>query len=321
MLPSTQPSQITPDSTRPPSPANPESFSLVALGSPASTHSPNETYTPDVEDSGILDGVGDYFGKLNGGEVACLCGAPPNPSPDHRIMEGIVSSEPIPWQVAILIEGQLVCGGTLIASKFVLSAAHCFRDQQLDGLEILAGHISISDKIQESYSVTDIFVHPDNNPETFDNDFAVLELSQEIPLTDRVYPACLPDVETRDVGVTAQISGWGSTNVSVPQFPDSLIQAEVETISVSQCANPDLPRELLTENMICAAGSSGEDACQGDSGGPLVYLDSTNHFTLIGVTSWGIGCGDPQFPGIYARTVKARDWIKRTIRGSQCQRP
>ena len=54
--------------------------------------------------------------------------------------------------------------------------------------------------------------------------------------------------------------------------------------------------------------------------GPLVYTDSTSHITLIGVTSFGFGCGDPQFPGVYARAVKASDWIRQVISNSQCQR-
>jgi secreted trypsin-like serine protease len=98
------------------------------------------------------------------------------------------------------------------------------------------------------------------------------------------------------------------------QRPHILQYIEIRTWAKGKCGK--FANSQITENMICAGGSD-KDACQGDSGGPLVTL-TDEAFTLIGVTSWGLGCATPGYPGVYARVTSALPWIRRQLLGSVC---
>ena len=60
----------------------------------------------------------------------------------------------------------------------------------------------------------------------------------------------------------------------------------------------------ITAGMICA-GRKGKDSCQGDSGGPMVCADGHQ----VGVVSWGYGCAEEGYPGVYTRVAHYHDWI------------
>lgn len=103
-------------------------------------------------------------------------------------------------------------------------------------------------------------------------------------------------------GTPAVVSGWGRLS-SGGDFPKQLQQVEVYTRDWDTCNSQYDSR--LTSNMLCAGSTAGgSDACQSDSGGPLAAYG-----TLIGVVSFGLGCGDQGYPGIYADVTKYRPWI------------
>jgi hypothetical protein len=108
-------------------------------------------------------------------------------------------------------------------------------------------------------------------------------------------------------GDDVKVMGWGVTNTNTGSLSDVLMEVDVSVVTNEKCDassdGSDSYEGQITENMLCAM-DKGEDSCQGDSGGPLVLGD-----TQVGVVSWGIGCADPKFPGVYARVSKAYDWI------------
>merc|ERR1712158_244988 len=68
----------------------------------------------------------------------------------------------------------------------------------------------------------------------------------------------------------------------------------------------------ITDSMLCA-GKKGKDSCSGDCGGPFVTPEG-DHWTQIGVVSWGIGCGKQHYPGVYTRVSKMMEWINKVRR-------
>ena len=91
--------------------------------------------------------------------------------------------------------------------------------------------------------------------------------------------------------------GHGTTS-SGGAASNNLLRVEVSYVTTSECTSTySYDNGDITGNMMCAT-DGGKDSCQGDSGGPL-YDEVAN--TLVGIVSWGIGCADPSFPGVYSR--------------------
>jgi len=227
-----------------------------------------------------------------------------------------------PWQVAMFFELFFACGGSLISDRWVLSAAHCIVDPDVTKyLLVLGDHdLTINTETAElAMGVEKIIVHKKyENNKQFNNDFALLKLDGVIDwsMYPNIRPVCLPSDSGLFGGATATVSGWGATataNVS-PQ----LQKVDVKVLLNKQCKNDYgyAPADI-SKKMICAAvPEGGKDACQGDSGGPLVTADESNNYLLIGVVSWGEGCADANYPGVYARVTTALRWITKKTTGS-----
>merc|ERR1711939_399599 len=93
--------------------------------------------------------------------------------------------------------------------------------------------------------------------------------------------------------------------------PSVLQEVNVNTMTNAQCTS-------ARSNMLCAGGQGGKDSCQGDSGGPLVTKESSGSYSLIGVVSWGIGCAQEGYPGVYSRVTSQLGWIQSNMQGSTC---
>ncbi|CAK0822818.1 unnamed protein product [Prorocentrum cordatum] len=141
-------------------------------------------------------------------------------------------------------------------------------------------------------------------------DFALVELVGDASLNECIGVACLP-TEAVDDGEECFITGWGTLS-SGGSSPDLMQEAQVSIISNSDCSAA-YGQSQITADMLCAQGvnSDGDvtDACQGDSGGPLVCASGGASYVLHGATSWGYGCADQRYPGIWSRVSYVRDWI------------
>ena len=111
------------------------------------------------------------------------------------------------------------------------------------------------------------------------------------------------------IGVMATTTGWGAMTEIGPTS-HVLREVDVPTISNEICKTRGFN---VTESMLCAGGIEGKDACQGDDGGPL-FVNKDGNPVVIGVVSWGRGCGRVGLPGIYARISPARSWIDSTVK-------
>lgn len=147
-------------------------------------------------------------------------------------------------------------------------------------------------------AVRETWVNPAYDSATNIGDFAVLTLAEPLPEASAIGMAGPGDMAYRP-GTEAVITGWGDTT-GFGAYPRRLRAAHVHVLADALCerAYPgSADGRYLSASMVCAGEErGGRDACQGDSGGPLVAQGR-----LIGLVSWGSGCGRPGNPGVYTR--------------------
>ncbi|XP_042353454.1 uncharacterized protein prss56 [Plectropomus leopardus] len=224
-----------------------------------------------------------------------------------------------PWLVNLQLDGGLMCGGVLVDSSWVVTAAHCFAGSRSESYwTAVVGEFDITktDPDEQVLKVNRIIPHPKFNPKTFNNDIALVELTSPVVLSGRVTPVCLPSGMEPPTGSPCLVAGWGSLYEDGPSA-DVVMEAKVPLLPQSTCKSA-LGKELVTNTMLCAGYlSGGIDSCQGDSGGPLIYQDRiSGRFQLHGITSWGDGCGEKGKPGVYTRVSAFSDWIQAEIQKS-----
>ncbi|NXC15932.1 TMPSC protease, partial [Corythaeola cristata] len=209
-----------------------------------------------------------------------------------------------------------VCGGVLVNEVSVLTAGHCVmgRTDPYSWRAVLGVYnLWKHGKHTAKRYIRSIIVHPEFKRETFENDIALFELNSAVRYSAFIQPICLPPAHLYsyiDNETECFISGWGRT-AEKGKISAVLKEAQVEIIPSSVCNKSDAYGGAVNNNMICAGSrSGGTDTCQGDSGGPLAcYHPGTNKHYLIGIASFGVGCGRPKFPGIYVRLSQYRRWI------------
>lgn len=223
-----------------------------------------------------------------------------------RIVGGFeISIADAPHQVSLQSRGSHICGGSIISNKWVLTAAHCTDGASVSSLRVRVGstkHASGGTTI----SINRIVQHASYNRNTIDYDYSLLELKSAISLGSNAAVASLPaQNETIQDGTLCEVTGWGNTQ-SITESRENLRAAYVPAYNQSQCNSAYARYGGVTPRMVCAGyQAGGKDACQGDSGGPLVCNGK-----LVGVVSWGLGCAQPNYPGVYSRVAAARDWIR-----------
>jgi len=239
-----------------------------------------------------------------------------------RIIQGQTAPGPIPWQAHLRVGNPnrpfwVICGGTIIDSKTILTAAHCYHggDLNRDDFFIAAGAVPLEDPSAQIAFVESIILHESFNPETADNDIAILKLKTALTFNDKVRPACLPDASFNPEGI-AVASGWGLIGQWPHVAPDNLQYVTLPVITNDKCTKPNTNWNIteITNGMICAGDEDGgESTCFGDSGGPLIVPKGSNDDTavVIGATSWGHGeCGREKNPAVFAYVTYYLDWIK-----------
>uniref|UniRef100_A0A4W6FM82 trypsin n=1 Tax=Lates calcarifer TaxID=8187 RepID=A0A4W6FM82_LATCA len=230
----------------------------------------------------------------------------------ERIVGGYA---PVPHSIKYIVsiqttERQHFCGGSLINKYWVITAAHC--NIGVNKMMIVAGDYSLTiyEGTEQEIMPHLLVPHPEYNSHTDNNDIMLIKLRAPVYLNSYVSIALLPrQGATIAEGRMCRVSGWGYTSPSGGQIPSTLRTVKLPIVSTEKCNSSESFNGNITENMICAGYSTGgKDACQGDSGGPLVCEGR-----VYGVVSWGRGCADAQFPGVYTAVSKYRRWIDNTI--------
>ncbi|MEW1641268.1 serine protease [Streptomyces sp. NPDC091219] len=217
-----------------------------------------------------------------------------------------------PWTVALSSRDRFggtragqFCGAAAVDRTTVLTAAHCMADDVLGApphratdLKAITGRTDLLSDRGREIAVRTVWVNPAYDPATNAGDFAVLTLAEPLPQSSVIKMAGAGD-PAYTPGTAATVYGWGDLTGS-GDYAGSLHAASVHVLPDARCeeaypAGSD--GTYLPESMLCAGEvQGGRDACQGDSGGPLVAQGR-----LIGLVSWGSGCGRAGSPGVYTR--------------------
>ncbi|CAG9836999.1 unnamed protein product [Diabrotica balteata] len=207
------------------------------------------------------------------------------------------------FQVSVQHNNKHFCGGFLISSTWVVTAAHCLTQGYSTNLNIRAGS-SKAHSGGQSVKVVKHIIHKSYSDYTLNNDIALLQLANAVTATN-AKAAVLPAAnEVLADGASITVTGWGATREGGAGSED-LLQVVVPKVSQTTCQNRY--SNTITANMFCAGylGVGGKDACQGDSGGPAAANGK-----VVGIVSWGAGCAQANYPGVYANVASLRSWIK-----------
>ncbi|XP_029433187.1 trypsin-3-like [Rhinatrema bivittatum] len=211
-----------------------------------------------------------------------------------------------PWQVYFTYNGNRWCGGSLINEWWIISAAHCYQPPKT-----LVAHLGEHDTTQEEgteqhIQVDKAYQHFYYNPYYIDNDFMMVKLSEPAKFNQYVQPIKIASSCPVDDS-QCLVSGWGNLLSSGVQYPNVLQCLDLPILSDDDC-KVSYPNKI-TKNMFCAGFlKGGKDSCQGDSGGPLVCNGE-----LVGVVSWGQGCAQKNYPGVYTKVCNYISWVENVI--------
>lgn len=233
-----------------------------------------------------------------------------------------VNVSTVPWQIAMVFADTAddynaqFCGGSILSENWVVTAAHCVEGTAAADIEILTGVTTLGEAGSTRIALQQIISHPDYDDWTLEHDIALLEVSSPIPLNGNTrasigLPFELSAASWPTAGAASTVSGWGNTSTSSSAFPYDLYAAVVDVLSSPGSSNCGsyTQSEYLPDVMLCAGELTlGKDSCQGDSGGPLA-VQAAGTWTLAGIVSWGYGCADPDYPGVYTRVTTYLDWI------------
>ncbi|XP_041437452.1 transmembrane protease serine 2 isoform X2 [Xenopus laevis] len=217
-----------------------------------------------------------------------------------------------PWQVSLRHSSGILCGGSIISPKWIVTAAHCVYGSSgiASDWKVFAGLLNLSNYYDSNgHLVEKIIAHPGYKDSNKDKDIALMKLRDEITFGYNTQPVCLPNSGMFwNAGTSCWISGWGTTSEK-GTVSTTLKNAEVPLIDSKVCNQSSMYNGEITSSMICAGyRSGGVDTCQGDSGGPLVTKTSSIWW-LVGDTSWGYGCARVNKPGVYGNMTTFLEWI------------
>ncbi|KAG5336657.1 SNAK protease, partial [Acromyrmex charruanus] len=216
------------------------------------------------------------------------------------------------------------CGGTLISSQYVLTAAHCVSNiQEKVPVEVRVGSEdlkSVGDA--QRIPISNVIPHPQYKRSVNYNDVAILKLSTPVRIENNVRPICIQTKSLDSMNVQSNVSfiviGWGATSFDEDGSTKLMKTPGLSLVDKESCGKKfndfgKLPRGL-DDNMLCVLDTNvtrRSDACHGDSGGPLLMFIGSSH-SIVGITAFGQSCGG-SIPGVYTAVYSFLEWIENQV--------
>uniref|UniRef100_E2J7A1 Salivary trypsin n=1 Tax=Triatoma matogrossensis TaxID=162370 RepID=E2J7A1_9HEMI len=271
-------------------------------------------------DEGDDDDDSSEYGVVEGDiGTNCTCGVANKE--DQRIVGGEEAKRnEYPMIAELSIQGDHICGGTIITKRHVVTAAHCaFYPKSLDPLPkyIIDVHVGIHEVRGErafqggqNFGIEEFITHPKYHYKNKDHDIAVIFLDDEINFNPHnVAPACLPVGNEEIIGDKLKVLGWGLPAYRAEDGTQVLMKVNIKAVTHDECT-PIYTNYNIKTN-ICMHTQE-KDACQGDSGGPLLWRDpETNRYVLVAATSYGRKCG--LLPAVNANITYFLPWIQSAV--------
>uniref|UniRef100_A0A0A1WDI6 Trypsin delta/gamma n=1 Tax=Zeugodacus cucurbitae TaxID=28588 RepID=A0A0A1WDI6_ZEUCU len=213
-----------------------------------------------------------------------------------------------PGTLALTRSGKYVCAATLITPQHTLTAAHCLYRVRPDQIIVIAGVTDLRYRRSGQRRRVERMWYPRAyNPTTKTRDVGVIKMVRPMVLGPNV--AIIPLAATRArAGTLINVSGWGTLRDGQQNGVNILRTVTLPVVSLRRCAKKYRKFLRLTNTMMCAA-SRGRDACAGDSGGPAINSNGEQ----VGIVSFGRGCAQPEFPGVYTDIRSVLPFIRRCM--------
>merc|ERR1712228_731303 len=240
---------------------------------------------------------------LFGFVAACMADEP-------KIIGGnVVSPHSEPYILSLQRSGSHFCGGTITSRSHGICASHCYYAANTVTAVGGAHNIKQNESSQQKIVLSKFVKHPSYNSRNMQNDIAVLAFSKNFNTNNYVEPISMPSHKNNEWlpdGARVRVCGWGNTSTGIiSNYPAELHCVNVNIVTVDDCNGRNSYNGQILKGMFCAGvNGGGKDACQGDSGGPTTYNGN-----VIGATSWGYGCAEANYPGVYTDVAQYRNWI------------
>ncbi|XP_019886768.2 serine protease 53 [Ooceraea biroi] len=210
-----------------------------------------------------------------------------------------------PYMVSLRQKNNHFCGGSIIAKRYILTAAHCLASltdpNVLKDVTVNAG-TNFLNKTGYAYAVEKVIIHTDFDMNFIRNDIGLLRLKRDITYNKVVQPISLANNDSVAVGELCFLTGWGKLKF-LGKIPNKLQKLDLKVYSQAKCK---LLWDVL-DSQICAFSQYGQGACHGDSGSPLVA-----NGVQIGLASFVQPCA-VGYPDVYTRVSTFKDWIVQHI--------